>query len=266
MLDTVPIHALTVLIVEPLAVQRHIVKRMLDGQGISQVREAPTGELALKALAEARPDVVISAFYLPDMTGAELVQTLRKDGKFEDTTFLLVSSETDWFQLDPVRQAGPTAILPKPIKEADLVTALNATVDYLNAEDEDDDEFDFESLKVLVVDDARVARKYIARTLEKLGIRQIMQAGDGREAITLLDEHYFDIVLTDYNMPNMDGRELVAFIRDQSNQPSVPVMMVTSEEDGERLAAVHQAGVSAICDKPFELEGLRRLIQQLLSA
>jgi len=55
------------------------------------------------------------------------------------------------------------------------------------------------------------------------------------------------------------------YIREQSSQTSVPIIMVTSEHDSKRLAAVQQAGVSAICDKPFDPENVRQLIQQLVS-
>ena len=66
-------------------------------------------------------------------------------------------------------------------------------------------------------------------------------------------------------MPEMDGGTLVEQIRNHSNQASVPVLMVTSEEDQNRLAAVQQMGVSAICDKPFEPRTLRHLMVQIMS-
>ena len=74
-----------------------------------------------------------------------------------------------------------------------------------------------------------------------------------------------DLVVTDYNMPEMDGRQLVEYIRQQSWQRSVPILMVTSEQSFSRLAAVEEAGVSGICDKPFEPGTIRRLLQRILS-
>ena len=63
----------------------------------------------------------------------------------------------------------------------------------------------------------------------------------------------------------MDGRELIEYIRTQSWQAEVPVLMVTSEQNMGRLAAVERAGVSAICDKPFEAGSIRRLISDALT-
>jgi len=98
-----------------------------------------------------------------------------------------------------------------------------------------------------------------------MGLDNIDEAVNGLEAVELLSNNLFDLVVTDYNMPEMDGRELSAYIREQSTQQSIPIIMVTSEQNDSRLAAVQQAGVSAICDKPFEPENVRQLIKQLIS-
>jgi two-component system chemotaxis response regulator CheY len=73
-----------------------------------------------------------------------------------------------------------------------------------------------------------------------------------------------DLVVTDYNMPEMDGKALVDHIRQRSWQASVPILMVTSESDFGRLAAVEEAGVSGICDKPFDAATVRRLLGRML--
>jgi two-component system chemotaxis response regulator CheY len=85
------------------------------------------------------------------------------------------------------------------------------------------------------------------------------------EAMELIADTFFDLIVTDYNMPRMNGKELVEHIRSGSSQASVPILMVTSEQNENRLAAVQQAGISAICDKPFEPDSVRRLVEQTLS-
>jgi len=71
-------------------------------------------------------------------------------------------------------------------------------------------------------------------------------------------------VITDYNMPRMDGQELAHFIRNSSDQPSLPVIMLTSESNEHRLAMAREAGVSAITGKPFEPNTLKRLLEEVL--
>lgn len=257
---------LVVLVVEPSPTQRRILCRALAEQGVNQTLECDTGAAALAALVTQAPDLVVSALYLPDMTGTELVHHIRALDTAADTPFMLISSETRFRYLDPIRQAGAVGILPKPFSPAELRTALGATLDLLDEERDALDGMDPESLRVLVVDDSPLSRRHISRVLGSLGVAHIDQAADGVEALDLIREHYYDFVVTDYNMPHMDGRELVEQIRTASSQSSLPVLMVTSESNSNRLAAVQQSGVSAICDKPFEPAMVKRLVRQILAA
>jgi two-component system chemotaxis response regulator CheY len=211
------------------------------------------------------PDLVISALYLPDMSGTDLVHAMRRDDALEDTSFMLISSETRFRYLDPIRQAGAIAILPKPFSQDELKIALNTTLDFLDPGSLQLDNYDPENIEVLIVDDSPLARKFIRRVLSTIGLERFSEAGDGIEAMELIADNFFDLIVTDYNMPRMDGRELVEHIRSGSSQASVPVLMVTSEQNENRLAAVQQAGISAVCDKPFEPESVRRLVEQALS-
>lgn len=263
---TTSLSDLMALIVEPSAMQARYIAGQLARLGIENVHVAGGGASALAGMHDARPDVVISAMYLPDMSGADLVQQMRAEPDLAEVAFLLVSSETRWHLLDPVRQSGACGILPKPFTDAQLRTALHATLEYLNQDTLDmGPEIDMEALRVLIVDDSAYARRFIRRVLESLGIGTFCEAENGREAVALLDQDYVDLVVTDYNMPEMDGRELVEHIRQRSWQRSVPVLMVTSESDQGRLAAVEDAGVSGICDKPFEPGTVKTLLRRMLA-
>ena len=118
---------------------------------------------------------------------------------------------------------------------------------------------------VALPDDSVASLNHLRRLLKELGIERIVEAFNGKEAVGLLQDTTVDLVITDYNMPEMDGRELTEYIRTQSWQSSVPVLMVTSEQNMGRLAAVERAGVSAICDKPFEAGTIRKLISESLT-
>ncbi len=254
---------LSVLLVEPSHMQAGLAARMLGHQGVAAVRTVSTGAEALAALRAGGFQVVVSALYLPDMAGTDLVAALRADPELEALPFILISSETRPQLLEPVRQSGACSIVAKPFTEQQLSRALYAAADYLSPPEEVD-AAEIEGLRVLLVDDSLASRRHLRRLLEELGIRRIVEAVDGREAVALLQDTLVDLVITDYNMPEMDGRELTEYIRTQSWQNSVPVLMVTSEQNMGRLAAVERAGVSAICDKPFEAGSIRRLISESL--
>jgi two-component system chemotaxis response regulator CheY len=97
-----------------------------------------------------------------------------------------------------------------------------------------------------------------------MGIEHFVEAENGQQAIESIEKEFFDLIVTDYNMPEMDGQELSRFIRNQSTQQSVPVLMVTSETDRSRLAGIAQSGVSAVFDKPFTIDTLRATIERIL--
>lgn len=255
---------LSILLVEPSSTQRHIIEQQFNELGIRFISTASTGEAAIAEMRQEQPDVVISSLYLPDMTGTELLFQMRDDSTLLEIAFMLISSETRLAMLDPIRQAGAVAILPKPFGAVDLRTALNATLDYLETPQFELENIETEMLQVLVVDDSSMSRKHLRRLLEAVGIERILEARDGAEGAALINQHFFDLVISDYNMPEMNGQELLDFIRQQSGQPGLPVLMVTSESSRNRLAAVQRSGVSAICDKPFTSETIYRVLQQSL--
>ena len=260
------ISELFVMIVEPSKVQRRIIEDHLKKAGITSVVGAGNGQDALKAIREDIPDLVVSALYLPDMSGADLLTQLRGDDQLKEIAFVLISSETQFRYLDPIKQNGATAVLPKPFSDEQLQTALNTTLHNIEPEEgELEKDFDLELMQVLLVDDSPMARKFIRRTLTGIGFANFVEACDGADALAKMEDNYFDLVVTDYNMPNVDGQELTRRIRTNSTQRSVPVLMVTSEENEGRLAGVQQAGVSALCDKPFAADNVKQLLRRLLS-
>ena len=258
---------LYICLVEPSGVQASIIVGLLKKIGITHVDRVKSGANAMKALdGDLAPDVVVSAMYLPDMTGTDLILAIRQHPSQSHMPFLLISSETNPHNLEGVRQAGTVGILPKPFSETQLLRSIQNTLDFLNADEEQEEftDINLSTLKVLIVDDSKVARKHIRYVLERIGFEQFTEVVDGREAISHIQSTLFDLVITDYNMPNVDGLALVDFIRTKSIQSSVPILMVSSVSDEGRLAAVMDAGVSAICDKPFEINLVRNFIKRFL--
>ncbi len=258
------IRDLKVILVEPSRMQAALVTRMLEQLGLAGLDVQTSGQAALEVIRAQVPSLVISSLYLPDMQGTELVSAMRQDPVLERVPFILISSETRPQVLDPIRQAGACSILPKPFDEGQLYRALGGAVDYLSPEVSLEG-LEPERLRILLVDDSGVTRRHYRRMLEEQGVQDILEAGDGLEAIDLLADTMVDLVITDYNMPEMDGQQLVEYIREQSWQSSVPILMVTSEHNQQRLAAVERSGVSAIFDKPFEQKSIRRLLAEALA-
>ena len=258
------ISQLDVLLVEPSGTQQRIIQDYLSELGAHEPNQVHTAGEALAAMRNRVPDLVISAMHLPDMTGTELIQKMRDDAATLDVAFILISSETRMRYLEPLRQAGVISILPKPFSRNQLRTSLLSTLDFLQPDPLELKQFVPDELRVLIVDDSFTSRRIMRQMLERMGIEQFSEAENGREAIELIETEFFDLIVTDYNMPEVDGEQLSQFIRNQSTQQSVPVLMVTSETDTGRLAGIAQSGVSAVFDKPITVETLRETIQRVL--
>jgi two-component system chemotaxis response regulator CheY len=118
--------------------------------------------------------------------------------------------------------------------------------------------------QVLVVDDSAATRSFLAAALENAGGYRVTQAENGFEALRLLPRKKFDLVISDVNMPDINGLELVRFVRESADHKRTPVLLVTTDgrdadrERGERL------GASAYLVKPFTPDELLRVVGQLV--
>jgi len=123
------------------------------------------------------------------------------------------------------------------------------------------------SIKILVVDDFPTMRRIIRNLLKDLGFENVDEAEDGVMAFDKLQASSFDLVVSDWNMPNMDGLELLKKIRADDTLSSMPVLMVTAEAKKENIIAAAQAGASGYVVKPFTAatleEKLNKIFEQL---
>jgi two-component system, chemotaxis family, chemotaxis protein CheY len=116
------------------------------------------------------------------------------------------------------------------------------------------------SRKVLVVDDSATMRKIVIRALNSVGCTETAEAVDGREAMAAFQASPFDVVLTDWNMPNKSGVELTREIRALGSK--VPIFMITTEAEKSRVLEAIRAGVSDYLVKPFTAEMLREKLEK----
>lgn len=115
-------------------------------------------------------------------------------------------------------------------------------------------------MKVLLVDDSGTMRTIQKRCLNKLGVEDIVEAEDGKQALAAFEAGTFDIVLSDWNMPVMDGLSLLKEIRTRNTQ--IPVIMITTEAERTRVMEAIQAGVSDYLVKPFTPDGLKEKLEK----
>jgi two-component system, chemotaxis family, chemotaxis protein CheY len=118
-------------------------------------------------------------------------------------------------------------------------------------------------MKVLVVDDFATMRKIVRNVLKQIGFDNIVEAEDGQMALQILKTENIGLVVTDWNMPNMTGLELLEKIRGNPQTAKLPVLMVTAEGLKENVVAAVKAGVNNYVVKPFTADILQEKLQQI---
>ncbi|HYC33607.1 MAG TPA: response regulator [Gemmatimonadales bacterium] len=119
-------------------------------------------------------------------------------------------------------------------------------------------------MKCLVVDDSATMRRIVVNALKTLGYQQVVEAGDGKEALALCDAS-IEMVITDWNMPNMGGLELVKSLRANPRTAKTPILMVTTRSVKEDILQAVEAGVNSYILKPFTPQVLKEKLDQITS-
>ncbi len=278
--------SLSVVVVEPSRVQAGIIRKYLDAQDIITAAVVATGKDAIEAALANKPDAIVCAMHLADMTGIELATQLRTQVKEHPPGFVLISStDSDAANNTALSQMHRVILLYKPFTPDQLVQALNvvtgksivakasgsasgmsivrpsggSSLNLLPKRDRS-------TLRVLIVDDMPSARSHERAVLQSLGFLHFVEESDGTQAIAAVSRESFDLIVTDYNMPNMDGLGFVRFLKQYPPTAAIPVIMVTSASDPEMLDPVRKLGVVTIFAKAFPTDAVKWVMDQLFGA
>jgi two-component system chemotaxis response regulator CheY len=118
------------------------------------------------------------------------------------------------------------------------------------------------SLRVMTVDDSKTMRDMVSFTLRQAGYA-VTEAEDGQKALAALKTSTADLVITDLNMPNMDGISLIRALRKEAKYRTVPILMLTTEADAAKKAEGREAGATGWIVKPFSPEKLLDVVQRV---
>ena len=119
-------------------------------------------------------------------------------------------------------------------------------------------------MKFLVVDDSPTMRRIVCNALREIGYEELSEAGDGEEALQQIEADQPDFVITDWNMPNMNGLDLTKTIRSKPGIDGLPILMVTTRGMKEDVVAAMHAKVNNYVVKPFTPDVLREKIDMIL--
>ncbi len=258
----------SILVVDDSLAMRRVMRNILEEMGIPSgaVIEARDGAEALQYLAEhvGKVQLVLADWIMPVVDGLELLRRMKRAEEMRGIPVIMVTCQS---QTDLVVQAireGARNYITKPFRSETLQRKVQ---DALGAEFRADAAR--RTLSVLVVDDSETMRKLVISALREIpGIEaKTLEAADGVEAIGLLNRtpDPVHLVIADWEMPNMDGLELLRQLKVSKRYQGVPVMIVTSVSRHERAQEAIRSGACAYLIKPFRPQVLRDRVLEAIA-
>ena len=231
------------------------VGKIIDENGFKLIR-AMDGVEGLQKAVEYIPDLIISDLDMPNMNGYEMCQEIKQREVTQDIPVVILSARGAGLDIDKGFDVGANDFLTKPVDEAELISRINLT---LGSQGEN-------SLreKILVVDDSALVRNMMKQGLSQQGF-EILTANDGQEGYDAAVEHEPDLIVTDFNMPKMDGRELTRALKSREALSDIPVLMLTAADSDTDQRKGKHAGVAAFLSKPFPPDKLVVIAEKLIA-
>lgn len=207
---------------------------------------------------------------MPGIDGFELATRIKHDHKLARTAILMLTSDKHRGDLERCRELGITAYLVKPVRQKDLLSAirgcLTETVIQSASNESASASAGDRSLRILLAEDNPINQTVATRTLEKRG-HSVQIANNGREVLAALEQKQFDLILMDVQMPEMDGFEATAAIRERERLTGVHISIIAMTAhamngDRERCLA---GGMDGYVSKPIRVPELLKAIAQQMN-
>lgn len=246
----------TILLVDDSSVIHSFVEETLANTG-HRLLHANDGLEGLTVARKTRPDLVISDIDMPNLDGYEMCRRLRKEPATQAVPILILSARGKGVDIDRGFDVGANDFLSKPVSENELLSRIEQVI-------WSSEPAERRREKILVVDDVEAHRTVVVQALAQQGF-QVMTAGDGAEALVVADRTPPDLVITDSEMPEMNGRDLTRELKARERLKDVPVIMLTAADSPlNRLKGKH-AGVSAYLTKPFVPDKVVVIAEKLIA-
>jgi two-component system sensor histidine kinase/response regulator len=270
------LRGIKVMVADDNATNRRILEGMLRRWEMN-VKSVEGGEHALTELSAAQKagepyTLILTDMHMPGMDGFKLIEQIRQTPELSTATIVMLASAGARGDAERCRGLGVSAYLQKPIRQLELCEAITRvvaareqknTIPLVTHCSAPDSQAPSEALRILLAEDNLVNQRLATRLLEKRGHRVVV-AANGREALAALEKESYDLVLMDIQMPEMNGMEATARIREKEkltgrHQPIVALTAHAMKGDQELCLA---GGMDGYLSKPIRTEELDELLDQ----
>ena len=251
--------AARLLIVDAIANDRATLSNRLANNGFD-IFEADCGAEVLRLVQERTIDVILLDVTMPDMSGTEVLRRIREKFSPSVLPVIMVTPNSQAEDFIEAMKIGANDYMTKPVDFSTALARVNNQVARRRAELElrgasamaKPDERELPAARLLIVDDIADNRAVLSRRFVKRGF-EIVEADCGAEALRLVQEQAFDVVLLDVMMPDMDGMEVLRRLRRMFSASLLPVIMVTAKTQSEDIVEALRTGANDYVTKPVDL-------------
>jgi two-component system, chemotaxis family, chemotaxis protein CheY len=255
-----------IILVDDKAVYRNAMKTLLNKIGGSEViGEASSGQEFLYMIERHTPDLVFMDIEMPNLNGIDTTKIALQ--RKPDLTIIGLSMYNEDSYIDQLLKAGARGYL---LKLSDNHNLLQAIIKNPRAEIFFSKEIDMErktdarnAKKIMIADDFEHTRSIVEFTLTNAGY-EVIQAVDGNDAYEKLKKNKVDLIISDYNMPGMNGLELSQKVKQLPEYQSTPILLLTTEVDPQKRTIAKTLGLTGWIQKPFKVDSFLETIAKLL--
>jgi response regulator RpfG family c-di-GMP phosphodiesterase len=243
-----------ILVVDDSAVFRASMKKLL-GSMDAEIILAQDGQEGLDFALQQKFDIVVSDIAMPKIDGIELCRTLKNTDSTRGVPVVMVSTFDSDRDVDRGFQAGASAYLSK----YEVQNRLLETVESVLSESK----FKKDRL-VMIVDDSKVVLQFVEKGVAEAGFR-VITAENGRKGMDILNDIRPDLILTDIEMPDLNGFDFCRTVHGNPELSMVPIVAMSSKTDRGYMKRMLQNGASAYLCKPFNIDELVIIVEKMLS-
>ena len=243
-----------ILIVDDSSIVRRVVTRQLEKFG-ARVAQAKDGQQGLEQALSEGFDLIVSDVEMPFLDGFTLCQRLKENPKTRGVPVVILSTLETEKDIERGFNAGADAYVPKSEAQSTLFETVEKVLKKSRFH---------RSHVVLVVDDSPTIRNLVAKALGEAGF-QVITAENGKQAMERMADHRPDLILSDIDMPVMNGIELCRAIQSEPGLSAIPVVVMSAINDRAVMRRLIQLGAASFLVKPFNLEQVVITVERLLS-
>jgi len=256
------------LLVDDDEIERASLRDVLRAQGAAEIVEAADGQKAFELLCDGlEPEICFFDLRMPKIDGQQLLSMVRQEQSLRHLKVVMTSSTTDREVVVTVGKLGISGYLLKPYAMEKTVASLKQIFGDANFLRDTQGMRNLLGKTIQIVDDDQMTRAALRAMIQTGPNWDIVEAEDGLAALDQLRNGLRpDLLITDMRMPKLDGHNLVARIRETASLRHIPVLVVSGQQDRERIKSLVQLRISGYLLKPFSLEKVRASINQALGS